>query len=56
MSMQTYTYFKYLVHKLLGIVTRFFVSFIKVPVLPKISICPFVPNIANQLTLLQTIP
>ena len=28
---------KYLVHKLLGIVTRFLVSFIKVPVLLQIS-------------------
>ena len=29
---------KYLVHKLLGIVNRFFVSFIKVPVLLQISV------------------
>ena len=45
---------KYLVHKLLGVVTRFFVSLIKVPTLLKISVLkknifPFVPNIANRL-------
>ena len=47
---------KYLVHKLPKIVTRFFVSFIQVFVLFKISVLknifPFVLNITNLLRLL----
>ena len=50
---------KYPVHKLLGIVTRFLVSFIKVPVLFKIFILkklfPFLFEIANRLSLPRTI-
>ena len=50
---------EYLVHKLLTTVTRFFVSFIKIPVLLKISVLKnyisFVPTIISLLRLLQKI-
>ena len=62
-SMRTlaYIYFliKYLIHKLLTIVTRFCVSFIKIPVLLKICFkklyLALVLKIIYQLGLLQTI-
>ena len=46
---------EHLVHKILTIVTRLFVSFIKIPVLLTKSPVSFVSKITNQLRLLRTI-